>query len=55
MPAIGLHVIGAGIFAALAFVLWAPLGIVAGVLLLNAARLSAFPSVAVRTDHSGVQ
>lgn len=43
LPAVGLHVVAAGVLAALAFVLWPPLGILTGLLLLNALRVLALP------------
>ncbi|NRQ49110.1 hypothetical protein [Aeromicrobium stalagmiti] len=55
LPAIGVHLIAAGVVAALAFLAWAPLGILAGLLLLNALRTYAFPPVVARTDQGGVR
>ena len=55
LPAIGIHLIAAGIVSALAFVVWGPLGVLAGLLLLNAVRVFAFPPVVVRADPSGVR
>jgi hypothetical protein len=55
LPAIGLHLIAAGVAAALAFLVWAPIGIVVGLLALSALRLLAWPPVAIRTDPLGVR
>lgn len=55
LPAVGLHVLVAGVLAALAFVLWAPLGILAGLLLLNALRVLALPPYVALTDAAGAR
>ncbi|MCW2771376.1 MAG: hypothetical protein JWR27_2809 [Aeromicrobium sp.] len=55
LPVIGLHLIAAGIAAALAFWVWAPLGILVALLALSALRLLAWPPVAVSTDREGLR
>ncbi|MRJ75571.1 hypothetical protein GEV29_03400 [Aeromicrobium sp. SMF47] len=55
LPAIGIHLIAAGLVAALAFWVWAPLGVLTVLLLLNALRVFAFPPAVVRADPSGVR
>jgi hypothetical protein len=55
MPAIGLHLIGAGLSAVLAFLVWGPLGVLTVLLLLNALRLAAVPPPVARTDDGGVR
>jgi hypothetical protein len=55
LPAVGIHFVAAGVFAAAAFLLWKPLGVVAVLLLLNAARVVAFPPVVAKTDADAVQ
>lgn len=55
MPAIGVHLVAAGIAAALAFLLWWPFGVVAVLLLLNAVRVWAFPLSVARADELGVR
>ncbi|AWB90820.1 hypothetical protein [Aeromicrobium chenweiae] len=55
LPAIGVHLIAAGIVAALAFLVWAWLGVLAVLLLLNAVRVFAFPPVVARLDPLGVR
>ncbi|MET0931196.1 MAG: hypothetical protein ABWX74_16875, partial [Aeromicrobium sp.] len=55
LPLIGLHVVAAGLATILAFVVWAPLGILVVLLLLHALRLAFFrPAVAI-TDADGVR
>ncbi|MFI5429482.1 hypothetical protein [Aeromicrobium sp. UC242_57] len=55
LPAIGLHLVVAGAAAALAFIVWEPLGVLAVLLLLNAVRVLAVPPHVARTDATGVQ
>ncbi|MCW2790153.1 MAG: hypothetical protein JWQ91_2640 [Aeromicrobium sp.] len=55
LPAIGLHLIAAGIAAALAFWVWPPIGILVGLLALSALRLLVWPPIAIRTDPEGVR
>lgn len=54
LPVVGLHVLVAGVFAALAFVLWPPFGILAVLLLINALRVFALPPYVALTDAAGV-
>ena len=55
LPAVGLHLIAAALVAVLAFLAWAPLGVLLVPIALNALRLLAWPPVVVRTDPGGVR
>ena len=55
MPLIGLHVIGAGIATALAFLVWPPLAVVVALLLLHIVRLVFWPPYVARTDADGIR
>ncbi len=55
MPAIGLHVIGAGVASALAYLLWPPIGVLAVLLLLNVARVMVWPPQVAYTDDEVVR
>ncbi|WP_456695177.1 hypothetical protein [Aeromicrobium sp. P5_D10] len=55
LPAVGLHIVAAGVLAALAFVWWPPLGILAALLVVNALRVLAMPPHVALTDSAGVR
>lgn len=55
LPAIGIHLVAAGIVAALAFFFWPPLGALSVLLLLNAVRVLALPPWVARLDDTGVR
>lgn len=55
LPAIGVHIIAAGIAAALAYLVWWPFGVLAALLLLNALRVWAFPPGVARADELGIR
>jgi hypothetical protein len=55
MPLIGLHVIGAGVVTLLAFLVWAPLGVLVALLLLHVVRLVVWPPTVARTDADGIR
>jgi hypothetical protein len=55
LTSVGVQVIGAGLAAMLAFLVWGWIGVVAIVLLLNAVRLLALPPVVVRADAEGAR
>ncbi|MCD9199475.1 hypothetical protein [Aeromicrobium wangtongii] len=52
---VGIQMIGAGLTAMLAFWVWAPLGILTVLLLLNALRVGVRPPVVARTDAEGAR
>jgi hypothetical protein len=55
MPLIGLHLIGAGLATILTFLVWAPLGVLVAVVLLNALRLAIVTPTVARTDADGIR
>ena len=55
LPAIGVHLIVAGVLAALAFFVWGWVGVLAVLVLLNAVRVYAFPPLVARTDPDGTR
>jgi hypothetical protein len=55
LGSIGVLLIGAGVTAMLAFWLWAPLGVLTALLLLNALRVGVWPPVVARTDDEGAR
>lgn len=55
LPAIGLQMIAAGIASVVAFILWWPFGVLAVLLLLNAARMLAWPPGVARADEAGIR
>lgn len=55
LPAIGVHLVVAGLVALLAFVFWPPLGILTVLLILNAARVLALPPWVARLDDAGIR
>jgi hypothetical protein len=55
LGSVGVQVVGAGLAAMLAFVVWEWIGLLAAALLLNAARLALLPPAVVRADPDGVR
>jgi hypothetical protein len=55
LTSVGVQVIGAGVAAILAFLVWAPLGVMALLLILNAVRVVALPPAVARTDVEGAR
>lgn len=55
LPAIGVHLIAAGIAALLAFTVWEPLGVLAILLLLNAVRVLGWPPHVALLDTTGAR
>jgi hypothetical protein len=55
LASVGVQMIGAGVVAMLAFWVWGWLGILAVLLLLNAARVFVLPPVVARTEQDGAQ
>lgn len=54
LTAVGVHLLVAGVVAAAAFFWWGPLGVLAGLFLLNAVRVLIWPPRVARTDDLGV-
>lgn len=55
LTSVGVQMIGAGVAAMLAFLVWGPLGIIAVLLILNAIRVVALPPTVARTDAEGAR
>ena len=55
LGSVGVQVVGAGLAAMLAFVVWEWIGVLAVALLLNAVRLALLPPAVVRADAQGVR
>lgn len=55
LTSVGVQLVGAGVTAMLAFLLWAWLGILTVVLLLNAIRVLAIPPTVARTNDEGAR
>ncbi len=55
LTSVGVQLIGAGVAAMLAFLLWEWIGLLAAVLLLNAVRILVLPPTVVRADAEGVR
>jgi hypothetical protein len=55
LGSVGVQVVGAGLAAMLAFLVWEWIGLLAVVLLLNAVRLAVLPPAVVRADADGVR
>lgn len=55
LPVIGLHLIAAALVAVLAFLVWAPIGVLLALLILNLLRILAWPPVVARADPGGLR
>ncbi|KQX74255.1 hypothetical protein ASD10_03130 [Aeromicrobium sp. Root472D3] len=55
LTSVGVQLIGAGVAAMLAFLVWEWIGLLAVVLLLNAVRVLVLPPTVVRADPEGVR